>query len=104
MTTLGHNTWPVVHNLVDNIYTVTEEDILRAAKMVWECPKVCIEPSVGVGVAVAVGPDFSQRYSHASDNVAVVLCGGNVNILMMAKWMEDVGIQQSMYHCCFVMS
>jgi serine racemase len=93
-TTLGPNTWPIVRDLVDDIYTVTEEEILKATKLVWERLKVCIEPSAGVGVAVALGPDFNGKYSPASGirNVAVVLCGGNVDILKMAKKMEDAAL------------
>ena len=52
-TTLGPNTWPIIRDLVDEIITVSEEDILRATKLIWERLKVCIEPSAGVGVAVA---------------------------------------------------
>jgi serine racemase len=94
-TTLGPNTWPIVRDLVDEIYTVTEEEILKATKMVWERLKICIEPSAGVGVAVALGPDFNRKYSPASGirNVAVVLCGGNVDILKTAKKMEDAGLR-----------
>jgi serine racemase len=94
-TTLGRNTWPIVRDLVDDIYTVTEDEILKATKIVWERLKVCIEPSAGVGVAVAMGPDFNRKYSPASGvhNVAIVLCGGNVDILKMAKRMEDVGLR-----------
>jgi serine racemase len=94
-TTLGRNTWPIVRDLVDDIYTVAEDEILKATKIVWERLKVCIEPSAGVGVAVAMGPDFNRKYSPASGvhNVAIVLCGGNVDILKMAKRMEDVGLR-----------
>jgi serine racemase len=46
-TTLGPNTWPILRDLVDDVQTVTEEEILRATKLVWERLKVCIEPSAG---------------------------------------------------------
>jgi threonine dehydratase len=52
-TTLGPHTWLIVRDLVDDIITVSEEEILRATKLVWERLKVAIEPSTGVGVAVA---------------------------------------------------
>jgi serine racemase len=56
---LGPNTWPIIRDLVDDVYTVSEEEILRSTKMIWEQLEVCIEPSAGVGVAVAMGDEFS---------------------------------------------
>jgi serine racemase len=92
-TTLGNNTWPIIRDLVDDIISVTEEDILRATKMVWERLKICIEPSAGVGVAVAMGSEFNCKYpAPGIKNVAVILCGGNVDILKTAKQMENLGL------------
>ena len=93
-TTLGPNTWPIVRDLVDDIFTVTEEEILRATKMVWERLKVCIEPSAGVGVAVAMGKNFDTKYPLSSGirNVAVILCGGNVDVIKTTKQMEEIGL------------
>lgn len=92
-TTLGENTWPVVRDFVDDIFTVSEEEILRSTKMVWERLKVCIEPSAGVGVAVAMGGEFNSKYKAPEiKNVAVILCGGNVDILKTAKQMEALGL------------
>ena len=81
-TTLGPNTWPIVRDLVDDIFLVSEEDILRATKLIWERLKVTIEPSAGVGVAVALGKEFREKYSVGSgfQRVGIVLCGGNVEV------------------------
>jgi serine racemase len=93
-TTLGPNTWPIIRDLVDDIFTVSEEDILRSTKMTWEQLKVCIEPSAGVGVAVAMGEEFNAKYTVKSGikNVVVILCGGNVDILKTSKQMEAIGL------------
>jgi serine racemase len=93
-TTLGPNTWPVVRDLVDDIFTVTEEEILRATKLVWERLKVCIEPTAGVGVAVAMGDEFNEKYTSKSGihNVGVILCGGNVDFIKIALLMKDTGL------------
>lgn len=88
-TTLGPNTWPIIRDKVDDIFTVTEEQILLATKLIWERLKVCIEPSAGVGVAVALGQDFNVRYPPQDiANVGIILCGGNVDILEISKKME----------------
>lgn len=93
-TTLGPNTWPIIRDLVDDVYTVSEEDILRATKMIWEQLKVCIEPSAGVGVAVAMGDEFNTKYTleNGIKNVVVILCGGNVDIFKTCKLMEAMGL------------
>lgn len=93
-TTLGPNTWPIVRDQVDDIITVSEEDILRATKSVWERLKVCIEPSAGVGVAVAMGKEFNEKYGVANgiENVGVILCGGNVDVIKVANLMKDHGL------------
>jgi threonine dehydratase len=93
-TTLGLNTWPVVRDMVDDVMTVTEEEILRATKIIWERLKVTIEPSAGVGVAVALSDPFQKKYPVDSgfQNVGVILCGGNVDIVKIASLMHDMGL------------
>ena len=73
-TMLGSNTWPVVRDRVDEIITVSEEDIVAGMHLVWTRAKVVIEPSAGVGIAALHSPAM-QDYRR----VAVVLCGGNVD-------------------------
>jgi serine racemase len=58
-TTLGPNTWPIVRDLVDDVQTVTEEEILRATKLVWERLKVVIEPSAGKYMCLGVKSDLA---------------------------------------------
>lgn len=92
--TLGPSTWPIVRDFVDDIFTVTEEEILRATKLVWERLKVCIEPSAGVGMAVAMGAEFNAKYTLESGirNVGIILCGGNVDIINIAAKMDKLGL------------
>jgi serine racemase len=90
-TTLGPNTWPIIRDFVDDVISVSELDILRATKLVWERLKVCIEPSAGVGVAVALSDTFHERFSDAK-NVGIVLCGGNVDVVRVAALMRDMGL------------
>jgi len=87
-TTLGPNTWPIVRDLVDDIITVSERDILVATKLIWERLKICIEPSAGVGVAVAMSEEFHQKYTD-SKYVGIILCGGNVDIIKLIDTIKE---------------
>lgn len=78
-TNLGSNTWPVIRDLVDRVILVSEEEIRSALRLVFERMKCVIEPSAAVGVAVALGEEFRTNYP-TIQNVAVVLCGGNIDL------------------------
>ncbi len=75
LTSLGEITWPIVQSRVFKIFTVTEDEIRAALKLVWERMKLCIEPSAAVGVAVALSEAF--RNEPGCDRIGIVLCGGN---------------------------
>ncbi|KAJ1451072.1 tryptophan synthase beta subunit-like PLP-dependent enzyme [Pelagophyceae sp. CCMP2097] len=84
-TLLGSNTWPVVRDLVDDVITVEEAEIAEATRLVWSRMKLCIEPSAGVGVAVALSDRFSALYPPAAfPRVGVILCGGNLDLTKAA--------------------
>lgn len=90
-TTLGPNTWPIVRDMVDDIFTVSEKAILTATKLVWERLKIAIEPSAGVGVAVSLSEPFQSKYEDAK-NVGIILCGGNLDVIKVAQIMKDNGL------------
>jgi threonine dehydratase len=62
--------------------------------LIWERLKVCIEPSAGVGVAVALSDEFAKKHRIEDGivNVGVILCGGNVDIIQTCKLMEQMGL------------
>ena len=76
-TVLLENNWPIVRDLVDAIFTVSEVEIIEATHLVYSRAKLAIEPSAGVGVAVACSDAFRQL---GHRRVAVVLCGGNIQL------------------------
>jgi threonine dehydratase/serine racemase len=78
LTSLGRLTWPIIRDQVEQVFTVTEDQIRAAMKLVWERMKLVIEPSAAVGVAVVLSDGF--RALTGIRKVGVVLCGGNVNL------------------------
>jgi threonine dehydratase len=75
---LGKLTWPIIRDGVEQVFTVSEDDIRKAMRLVWERMKQCIEPSAAVGVAVILTPEFQALAG--MKKVGVILCGGNVSL------------------------
>lgn len=73
LTSLGHLTWPVVRDLVSEIITVSDEEILNAMALVWERLKILVEPSAAVPLAAILSQNF------CSGKTAVILSGGNID-------------------------
>uniref|UniRef100_A0A7S0YX67 Tryptophan synthase beta chain-like PALP domain-containing protein n=1 Tax=Hemiselmis tepida TaxID=464990 RepID=A0A7S0YX67_9CRYP len=77
-TGLGSLTWPVIRDHVEDILTVSEEEIVQAMRLVYMRMKIVIEPSAAVGVAVALSDRF--RSIEGIQRVGIVICGGNTDL------------------------
>jgi threonine dehydratase len=88
---LGPVTFPVLRDLVDDIVTVSEDEIVAGMRLAFERARVVIEPSAGVGVAVLRSDAMKRRAQadNARGPTVVVLCGGNAN-LQALPWMNAV--------------
>jgi threonine dehydratase/serine racemase len=78
LTSLGELTWPVVRDLVEEVVTVREEEIIAAMRLAWERAKLLIEPSSAVALAAVLSERF--RGLGGLRRVGVVLSGGNVDL------------------------
>ena len=72
-----------VSKLVDEVVTVTEEDISRALLMLLERTKLVVEPAGSVGVAALLAGVVPVE-----PPVVAVLSGGNVDPLVLLKMIE----------------
>eukprot|EP00069_Balaena_mysticetus_P000132 bmy_00186T0 len=84
---IGLNTWPIIRDLVDDVFTVTEDEIKYATQLVWERMKLLIEPTAGVGVAAVLSRHF-QTVSAEVKNICIVLSGGNVDLTSLT-WVKQ---------------
>ena len=75
-TSLGSLTFPVIREHVKQIITVTEEEIVRAMRCIWERMKIIVEPSG----AVPLGAVFSRQEEMAGKRIGLILSGGNVDL------------------------
>jgi threonine dehydratase/serine racemase len=78
LTSMGDLTWPLIRDQVEQVITVSEEEIVAAMRLAWERAKLLIEPSAAVAVAAVLSDRF--RALTGLDRVGVVLSGGNVNL------------------------
>ena len=94
---MGEHTWRVVSNkaYVAGLYSVTEENIRDAMRLVLERMKCFVEPSAVVGLAtVLYNEDFRRMVQReAGDegwNVGIIFSGGNTTIEAITKIFADV--------------
>ncbi|KAK4435310.1 Serine racemase [Sesamum alatum] len=78
---LGNLTWPVVRDLVDDIITVDDQEIIEAMRLCYEILKVAVEPSGAIGLAAVLSNSFRNNPTWKDCNkVGIILSGGNVDL------------------------
>jgi threonine dehydratase len=73
---LGRLTFPLVRQNVDDMATVSDDDLVRAMRFVWERMKLVVEPTGVLGLAAAL----ARRVDVTGKRVGVILSGGNVDV------------------------
>ena len=84
---LGSLTFPLVRANVDDMATVSDEDLVRAMRFVWERMKLVVEPTGVLGLAAAL----RGRVDVAGKRVGVVLSGGNVDLAYALELFRGIG-------------
>jgi threo-3-hydroxy-L-aspartate ammonia-lyase len=75
----GDLTWEVASRLVDEIVTVTDQQMVEAMRFAFERLKLVIEPSGAVGLAAVLNGLVS------GDRIGVIVSGGNVGAARFAE-------------------
>jgi threonine dehydratase len=73
---LGKLTFPIVLRYVDDMQTVTDDELRRAMFFLWERMKIVVEPTG----ALAFSALFHNKVNVKGKRVGVVLSGGNVDL------------------------
>ncbi|KAK7046391.1 threonine dehydratase [Favolaschia claudopus] len=91
-TPVGVYPWSIIYErrLVSGMYSVSENEILAALRLVYERVKVVVEPSAVVGLAVALfNEDFRAMVEKEGGeegwDLGVVFSGGNVSLEALGK-------------------
>lgn len=80
----GERTLPLVQKYVDDIVTVEEEEIANAILLLLEREKTLAE---GAGAA-AMAAVLNRKLPLADKKVAVLVCGGNIDVTLLARIIE----------------
>ncbi len=80
----GALTLPLIRQRVDEVLLVSEDDIEQAILMLLEIEKTVVEGAGGVGLAALM----KHRDRFAGRKVGLILCGGNIEPLVLAEIIE----------------
>jgi len=80
VTSCGERPWEVIHALVDDVVTVSDEEIVDAMRLLFERLKVVAEPSGASALAALLAGRVALR----GGAVGVVVSGGNVDATRFA--------------------
>ncbi len=78
LTSLGQRNWGIIQQHVEQIVTVSDDEIVAAMRLLWERAKLLVEPSSAVVLASILSSQFAAV--SGVESVGVVLSGGNVDL------------------------
>ncbi|MGB3183885.1 MAG: pyridoxal-phosphate dependent enzyme [Cyclobacteriaceae bacterium] len=76
LTSLGDKTFPIIHQYVEEIITVDDDEIIQAMRIIYERLKIVIEPSCAVPLAALL----QQKDKYKGQKIGIILTGGNVDL------------------------
>jgi len=78
-TSVGEITFPIIQDLVSEIITVTEEQIIDAMRFFWERMKLVVEPSGAVPLAGLLYGDIDPSFIK-NKKIGLIISGGNIDL------------------------
>ena len=73
---IGTKTFPVIQDLVDEIITIEENEVIDSLRMIWERLKIIVEPSCSIALALVL----KKKHLFKGKNVGLIMSGGNVDL------------------------
>lgn len=80
----GQLPFTIIKSLVDDVHTVSEDDIARALIFLLERNKLVVEPAGSVPVAALMSGSLTEKYGDLGTTVCL-LSGGNIDPMLMLK-------------------
>lgn len=76
LTSLGERNFPIIMKLVSDIFSVSEQAIIAAMRLIFERMKIVVEPSAAVPLAVIM----EHGVPKSAQKIGLILSGGNVDL------------------------
>ena len=76
LTYLGDKTFPIIKEHVEDILTVSDEEIITAMRYLWERMKIVVEPSGAVSLAAVI----KNKALFKDKKIGIIISGGNVDL------------------------
>jgi len=86
---LGEWTFPIIRRLVDEMLTVSDEDLVRTMEFVWTRMKLIVEPTGVLGLAAV----FNRRFEVEGKKIGVIISGGNVDLAAAIRWFQSLAAE-----------
>jgi len=86
LTSLGDKTFPIIKEMVNEVITVSDEQIIEAMRLIWERVKIIVEPSCAVPFAAVL----KEKEKFSGKKVGIILSGGNVDLGRAFKLFESL--------------
>lgn len=83
--TIGELTFPLIERYVDELVTVSEEEIARAVLLLLEREKALAEGAAAATLAAVVGGQIGDL---AGKDVVMVVSGGNIDVNLLSRIIE----------------
>jgi threo-3-hydroxy-L-aspartate ammonia-lyase len=80
---LGRHTFPVIRELVDDVITVSDADLIETMRFFASRMKLVVEPTGCLGAAAVI----QRRIDVTGKNVGVVISGGNIDMTRFAEFL-----------------
>ena len=77
LTSLGSLTWPILRDHLAAIVTVSDDEVIKAMRLLWERAKLLVEPSSATVLAALLKETCPIP---SGSRVGVILTGGNVSL------------------------
>lgn len=86
LTSLGDKTFPLIKEMVSEVITVSDKEIIEAMRLIWERVKIIVEPSCAVPFAAVL----KEKKKFSGKKIGIILSGGNVDLERAFKLFESI--------------
>lgn len=74
---MGKCNFPIIQKYVENVFLVSDDDIISTQKLLWEKLRLVVEPAA----AVALTAILTKKYEYRKDEkIVIVICGANTDL------------------------